>query len=68
MSAFVNNNAKQLREIAHSDDATAEGSKYPPAKPEALLCEPLKAAKWGANATPDFLRHLAVATQHHGFN
>jgi Uri superfamily endonuclease len=22
-------------------------SKYPPAKPEALVCEPLKAAKWG---------------------
>ena len=36
-------------------------SKYPPAEPGALLCEPLEAAIGVANAAPVELSHLAVA-------
>jgi len=36
-------------------------SKYPPAKPGALCCEPLKAAIGGADATPVDLSRLKAA-------
>ena len=36
-------------------------SKYPPAKPGALGCEPLKAADGAANAAADRVGHLKVA-------
>jgi hypothetical protein len=43
-------------------------SKYPPAKPGALLMGPLKAAVAVANATPVSLGHLKVAVQRHRFS
>ena len=36
-------------------------SKYPPAEPGALGCEPLKAADGAADAAPDRVGHLKVA-------
>src|SRR5580700_4483876 len=42
-------------------------SKYPPAKPGALGCEPLKAAEGAAEAAPDRVGHLKVAHQRHRF-
>jgi|ERR1700712_4035537 hypothetical protein len=44
---------------------TASGSKYPPAKPVALICEPLKAVGPVALTRPGFLRHLSVARFYH---
>src|SRR4051794_37740034 len=34
-----------------------------PAKPGGLVCEPLKAATWVANATPSAIGHLKVVSQ-----
>jgi antitoxin component HigA of HigAB toxin-antitoxin module len=42
-------------------------SKYPPAEPGALGCEPLEAAVGAADAAPDRVRHLKVAHQRHRF-
>ena len=42
-------------------------SKYPPAKPGALVCEPLKAAVGVADAAPVCMGHLKVAVQRHRF-
>ena len=39
------------------------GSKYPPAKPGALGCEPLKAAEWGTLTRPRKDGHLGVAAR-----
>src|SRR5258708_20665444 len=44
---------------------TASGSKYPPAKPVALICEPLNAVGPVALTRPGFLRHLSVARFYH---
>jgi hypothetical protein len=43
-------------------------SKYPPAKPGALMIGPLKAAEGVADATPVSFGHLKVANQRHRFN
>ena len=42
-------------------------SKYPPAEPGALFCEPLEAAEGVANAAPVLLSHLKVAGHFHMF-
>jgi hypothetical protein len=42
-------------------------SKYPPAEPGALGCEPLEAAVGAADAAPDRVGHLKVAHQRHSF-
>jgi len=36
-------------------NVVTEGSNYPPAKPGALMCEPLKAASGVADAAPRLL-------------
>jgi len=56
---------------AESTDAPERGgllrSKYPPAEPGALGCEPLKAAVGVADAAPARVGHLKVACQRHRF-
>jgi DNA-binding NtrC family response regulator len=53
-----------LEEVGYDVISTSnadEASKYPPAKPGALCCEPLKAAIGGAHATPVDVSRLKAA-------
>ena len=61
---FISHDSRDA-EIA---EAFSRLSKYPPAKPGALICEPLEAAVGVANAAPISLSHLTVASQRNRFN
>src|SRR5664280_1588683 len=68
-AAFVAKNFPSTRPISETNllplgkqKSTVPKSKYPPAEPGALVCEPLEAAVRGRSRGPDVLGHLRVAT------
>jgi len=50
--------AKTVAELIARAKAKPGTSKYPPAEPGALSCEPLEAAVGAADAAPDCVGHL----------